>query len=51
MEQYEQPGGNVRSKVPSKEYRDNFDTIFREKEKNPDEDHSLEETDNNDSSR
>lgn len=32
MEQYEQPGGNVRSRVPSKEYKDNYDAIFRKKE-------------------
>jgi len=29
MEKYEQPGGDVRSKVPSKEYKDNYDRIFR----------------------
>ena len=29
MEQYEQPGGNVRSKVPSEEYKNNYDSIFR----------------------
>lgn len=32
MEQYEQPGGNVRSKVPSEEYKKNYDEIFRKKE-------------------
>lgn len=32
MEKYEQPGVKITSKVPSKEYKDNYDNIFGKKE-------------------
>jgi hypothetical protein len=32
MEKYEQPGGKINSKPPSKEYKDNYDAIFGKKE-------------------
>ena len=32
MEKYEQPGERLVSKVPTKEYKDNYDTIFGKKE-------------------
>lgn len=32
MEKYEHPGEKINSKAPTKEYKDNYDKIFGEKE-------------------
>lgn len=32
MEKYEKPGERLVSKVPNKEYKDNYDSIFGKKE-------------------